>query len=145
MTTGIMKLDKRKRDYPKAAEMYAAGLSISEVARFYGRTRQAMWEWMKARNIPMRPNIRHGKENHFFRGGKRSSDLAQNILESAIKKGIVQRQTYCEQCGDRGKFKDGRTAIQAHHPDYNDPLQVMWLCQKCHHAWHKKFKAIERR
>jgi hypothetical protein len=140
-----MKLDKRKRDYPKAAEMYAAGLSISEVAGFYGRTRQAMWQWLRARGVPMRPRERFGQENRFHRGGRTADDYAQNVLEAAIKKGLVQRQTCCEQCGSRGRFRDGRTAIQAHHPDYNDPLLVMWLCQKCHHEWHKNFKATERR
>jgi len=138
-------MDRRRKNYPKAEAMYKAGLSVAEIASFYGNTRQAMWEWMKNHGVQMRSNLRYGKENHFHRGGKTANDKAQNVLEKAIKKGIVTRMQYCEHCGVRGNFQDGRTAIQAHHPDYNDPLQVMWLCQKCHHKWHKTFKAIERR
>lgn len=30
-----------------------------------------------------------------------------------------------------------------HHPDYNRPLDIMWLCYPCHALWHKKYKAIQ--
>jgi hypothetical protein len=134
-----------KEKYADARAMYESGLSIQDVADFYGRTRQGMWDILLRRGTKMRPQLRFGKKNHFHRGGIRASDRAQNILEKAIERGIVQRKTHCETCGKSPVFKDGRTGIQAHHSDYNKPLDVMWLCQKCHHAWHKKHKAIERR
>ena len=49
----------------------------------------------------------------------------------------------CEHCEASYRFKGGRRAIQAHHPDYNKPLDVVWLCQKCHHEWHKDNRAIQ--
>lgn len=140
-----MKSDKRKRDYPEAINLYAAGLSLQDIAAFYGRSRQAMWGWMSRRAVKLRPQLRFGKDNHFYRGGETASDRAQNLLEEAVEKGIVTRSSVCETCGSRGTFKDGRTAIQAHHSDYNKPLEVQWLCQRCHHLWHKRYKAIERR
>ena len=66
------------------------------------------------------------------------------ILEQAIEDGIIARKSECEQCGANGTFKDGRTEVQAHHGDYNKPLDVTWLCQKCHHEWHIHNKAVER-
>jgi hypothetical protein len=140
-----MKSDKRRRNYPEAENLYKKGFSVEDIGIYYGRTRQAMWQWMKARNIKMRPREKFGVGNHFYRGGPKASDRAQNLLEKALMRGIVHKNANCEICGCRGMFRDGRSAIQAHHADYNKPLEVMWLCQKCHHAWHKKYKPIERR
>ena len=126
--------------YQEAPAMYEQGMSIADVAEFYGITRQAMHDILKRRGVECRSNLRHGKDNHFYRGTK-ASDKAQNLLEKAMEKGVVQRQTHCQECGSTGEFKDGRTMIQAHHTDYSKPLEVMWLCQKCHHQWHKTNKA----
>jgi transposase-like protein len=129
-----------KKQYSETLKMYAAGLSIQAIADFYGVTRQAMWKIMQRRGCEFRPKIQPGEANRFHRGTK-ASDRAQNLLETAIQQGIVQRKTHCENCSDTGTFKDGRTKIQAHHADYGKPLEVAWLCQKCHHEWHMKNKA----
>jgi len=47
------------------------------------------------------------------------------ILYRAVKRGEIQKQC-CEICGSAN--------VQAHHPDYSKPMDVMWLCPK-HHAW----------
>lgn len=131
-----------RKDYDAAVEMYDLGLSVEEIANYYSVTRQSMWKCLQRRGVNFRDGKRYGTENHFYRGTK-ADDHAQNILEKAIDKGIVKRQYTCQICGCSGKFADGRTAIQAHHCDYNKPLDVMWLCQKCHHEWHKHNKAKE--
>ena len=120
--------------------MYVKGLSIQQVADYFSVSRQAMWDLLR-RRTKLRSNRKYGKDNDFYRGGRQSNDRAQNLLEKAIERGVVTRRALCEICGSTGTFKDGRTAIQAHHPDYNKPLEVMWLCQKCHHDWHRKNKA----
>ena len=134
-----------RKDYDEAVSMYNRGLSIQNIADYYDITRQAMWAILKRRNCKFRPNLRFGNENHFYRGGSTASDKAQNILEEAIEKKIVIRKVVCEICGDTPTFSDGRTGIQAHHPDYNKPLDVIWLCQKCHHEWHINNRAIQRK
>lgn len=37
----------------------------------------------------------------------------------------------------------GSSKVQAHHCDYRKPLDVMWLCNTHHGAWHRLFIAAE--
>lgn len=126
----------------EAVRAYEGGESCGVIAGRYGVTRQAMWERLK-KFTEMRPQERLGADNDFYRGGSTASDRAQNLLEKAIERGEIQRSESCETCGGSPIFKDGRTGIQAHHPDYNRPYDVMWLCQPCHHAWHREHRAVE--
>jgi transposase-like protein len=128
------------RDYTVALEMYRSGLSVGECAAFYQITRQAMWMILKRRGCEFRPQLRRGADNHFHRGTS-DDDRAQNLVEIAVRRGILTPSS-CESCGANGHFKDGRREVQGHHDDYNKPLDVRWLCQKCHHAWHKSHKAV---
>ena len=129
--------NKRNPKYDCAAELYGKGLSIADCADYYGITRQAMHKILQRRGVEFRDNRKYGEDNHFYRGGKTAKKRAQNIVWKAIKKGILQPMA-CEACGASGTMKDGRNLIQAHHADYNKPLDVNWLCQKCHHELHKK-------
>lgn len=125
----------------EATHLYDAGMSIGDVAGFYGVSRQGMWDLLRRRTT-MRPQLRHGADNHFYRGTT-DDDHAQNIVEKAIEKGVLVPRP-CEVCGENGLMRDGRRKVQAHHDDYNKPLSVRWLCQKHHHEWHKNHKAIRK-
>ena len=117
-------------------------MSIAPIAEYFGVTRQAMWDLLR-RRITMREQKRYGADNHFWRGGARADSRAHDITEKAIARGVLIRPERCEACGTAGEsFADGRAPIQAHHPDYNRPLDVMWLCQRCHHEWHTTNTAI---
>ena len=56
---------------------------------------------------------------------------AHSILNRAVKSGKVIRPNYCEDC-----FGDGK--IEGHHEDYSKPLEVRWLCKRCHVSINKK-------
>jgi hypothetical protein len=45
----------------------------------------------------------------------------------------LNRPDACEQCGRVGK-------VDAHHPDYARPLEVMWLCRRCHFRLHARLR-----
>lgn len=123
--------------YDKAIELYEHGFSCEEIAEYYQVSRQTIHKALKLRNVQMRPNLRYGEENHFYRGTE-ANDQAQNALETAIKNGSIQRVNECQECGASGVMIDGRNIVQAHHDDYEKPLEVRWLCQKCHFSWHTK-------
>ena len=128
----------------EAMRLYSDGFSLAVLAEKYGKTRQAMWDLLR-RRMDMRPQLRFGKENHFYRGGRKSKGYAENVLEKALLRGEVKRASKCETCSVAERMVKGRSTIQAHHPDYNKPLDVMWLCVKCHFSWHKNNKPIPRR
>jgi len=119
-----------------AVVLYDNGLSLGDLATCYGVTRQSMHDLLK-RRTKMRPQKRYGADNHFYRGGAKAVDRAQNITERAIISGVLKPQP-CEVCGANGTMSDGRREVQAHHDDYEKPLQVRWLCQKHHHEHHKQ-------
>jgi hypothetical protein len=122
-----------------AKSMYEGGMSIAQVAERFGVSRQSMHGTLRRLGTNFRSRLRYGERNHFYRGGAKARDSAQNKLEKAVLRGRLTRPTTCERCGQEPPpFKDGRTAIQAHHHDYSKPLDVTWLCQPCHHAVHSE-------
>lgn len=56
---------------------------------------------------------------------KRSARVA---VGNAIRDGFLIKKP-CFSCGSS-------INVQAHHEDYNKPLDVVWLCVKCHRAEH---------
>lgn len=129
-------------DMLNARRLYEAGMSVADIAQCFGVSRQAMWERLK-KDCHMRTRERYGEKNHFFRGGPLADKRVHDITEKAIAAGVLIQQP-CEVCGAFGVMADGRCEVQAHHDDYNKPLQVRWLCQKHHHEWHKNNKPIRR-
>jgi hypothetical protein len=53
---------------------------------------------------------------------------AHGCLQSALRRGLVERQP-CAVCGDE--------KVDGHHPDYDRPMCVIWLCRKHHKATHR--------
>lgn len=124
----------------ESIKLYQSGLSLELVGNYYNVSRQSMWDLLR-RRIELRSPRRHGESNNFFTGTK-ASDKSQNILEYALRKGILEKPEHCSNCGNAYTFQNGRNAIQGHHYDYNKPLDVIWLCQKCHYQWHRENKSI---
>lgn len=125
--------------------MYEDGHSLEEIAEQRGVSRQAVWEMLIRTGVELRPQERLGEDNHFYRGGARGSDWAHNKVEKAIERGELVRPDLCSDCAGEGpEYSDGRARIQAHHDDYNKPLEVRWLCKACHHRWHEENEAIAR-
>lgn len=58
---------------------------------------------------------------------------ATTMVSNAIKAGKMERKP-CEVCGAE--------KVEAHHPDYTKPLEVMWLCKPHHTEWHRHNKPI---
>lgn len=60
---------------------------------------------------------------------------AYRKVRAAIVSGLLIRPKTCNRCGiEPPPCSDGRSRIQAHHHDYSKPLDVEWICSKCHRA-----------
>jgi len=59
--------------------------------------------------------------------------LAHSSVARAIRRGELVRQPCCR-CGEQKSV--------AHHEDYDKPLEVVWLCQRCHKQRHKELKQL---
>lgn len=56
---------------------------------------------------------------------------AHSKVNYALRKGILIKSP-CVKCGNEN--------VQAHHSDYSQPLNVTWLCAKCHGLEHREEK-----
>lgn len=57
---------------------------------------------------------------------------SRSALNGAVRRGLIKRPLECSRCGT----SDGRR--EGHHPDYNRPLDVQWLCPPCHNIVHPR-------
>ena len=61
--------------------------------------------------------------------------MVKNVVryqtQKAIKKGIIKVPIICDECGEDEK-------LDCHHNDYNDPLDVSFLCTPCHYKKHRR-------
>ena len=67
------------------------------------------------------------RKNAEWKARNRAKYLAHKRVEYAVKVGKLQRKP-CDVCG--------ASRSQAHHDDYEKPLEVMWLCPKHHKERH---------
>lgn len=68
----------------------------------------------------------HARAVNEWKAKNRVRRAAQVILGNAVKYGKVSKQP-CWVCGGKA---------EAHHPDYDRPLDVVWLCPEHHKKAH---------
>lgn len=77
----------------------------------------------------------HGKAKRLAKSARpelrRAQEQAHQAVRRAIRLGQIKRRP-CEDCGD--------PKTEAHHPDYAQPLKVVWLCRTHHRRRHIALK-----
>jgi len=80
------------------------------------------------------PNWRGGISDEHYRYQKRMEEkypekvAAREKVYDAVRDGRLERQP-CEECGSTED-------VEAHHPDYSNPYDVVWLCREHHRQRH---------
>lgn len=62
---------------------------------------------------------------------KERAKAEPNKMWARNKARKLKRPDTCERCGCT-------CFVEAHHDDYARPLDVTWLCRKCHLKWHEE-------
>ena len=82
-------------------------------------------EWQKKNPEKLKKYMR----NYYTKNNEEyERHLVRGKVYRALKKGVIVKSP-CENCGAEN--------AEAHHCDYNKPLEITWLCRKCHNDWHK--------
>ena len=89
-----------------------------------------------------RISTKEGRDREWKRSKKRRDNnkikrAAHILTNNAIKSGKLISSP-CERCGSTKK-------IHAHHEDYLKPLEVTWLCPKCHGIRHREINEERRK
>lgn len=80
---------------------------------------------------------------HAVAGPSQHDPSAKSAVQYALKMGRMSRPEACEECGcTPPPTSGGRNGLEGHHDDYNKPLEVRWLCRKCHVRWHRGSRAV---
>lgn len=66
------------------------------------------------------------REANERRAHRQNANYARLELRKAVGRGEIEKPSACSRCGRSDLRIDG------HHPDYNQPLLVEWLCTSCH-------------
>jgi len=96
------------------------GVSISTVNRWENAVCRPEGLSLVALNSELDKMVRH-------------KGRVSNQVMAAIKKGTLIKKDNCENCNSTKN-------VIAHHNDYSKPLDVIWLCDKCHIALHKSLR-----
>ncbi len=78
---------------------------------------------------------RHTAANKAYRQRNKKKLAAHNAIAKAIlRKGLIPDPCFVCGCED----------VEGHHPDYDHPLQVVWLCEPHHTEAHALSKECDR-
>jgi hypothetical protein len=78
---------------------------------------------------------RHRNNQKRYLERNRHKGLAHQMIGSAVRKGAIFVPLWCQRCGCVNH-------LEAHHNDYNKPLEVEWLCTTCHGLAHRSYREV---
>jgi len=108
-----------------------------EVVKEYDRNRPNAKERSKKNADRIRNNLekynKHKEDLRNWNKRNRNKRNAHLKVKRAIIKGIIKKPNNCQKCGRK-------LELQAHHSDYEKPLDVIFLCIKCHNDEHKRIR-----
>ena len=109
---------------------YLNGETMVSLAQRFKRTHPAILNQLRRNGVATRPRS-------YFRSRAIVDNRAVQQTNNDLRAGRIVKPSECSEC-------HAVKRVVAHHDDYNKPKQIRWLCDKCHHAWHRNNDAIAR-
>jgi hypothetical protein len=106
-------------------------VSKIEEIRAYDRMRGSLPHRLEANRLRQKTEqgkLIHLQANERYKEKYKNRHAARHIVGNALRDGKIFKQP-CFVCGD--------PKTEGHHPDYDRPLEVVWLCMKHHKEAHK--------
>lgn len=100
--------------------------------KYYIKNKEKLCEYTKKYRLADPERAKRIAEKVYANSDKRKVK-ARAILNCKIRYGKIIKPENCEVCKEKQK-------LQAHHDDYDKPLEVKWLCRRCHDLLHRKLK-----
>jgi hypothetical protein len=132
--TGMSKNEKNKiymrkwrKENPEEAKEAAEKYKAWRLAN-PDRRKQSRDKWNESHPALVRVYAR--KANKKWSKANLDKRNANLLVHRAIEKGLLIKGTKCQRCGM------DNCVICAHHQDYSKPLDVDWVCHKCHSIIH---------
>jgi hypothetical protein len=122
--------DKKAKDGLKSQCKKCHCIS-SVLSRDPDKHREYNKNWMRRSKYATREEV---KERELSRSRVRNLSFehrARKLANNAVALGFLVRPDQCSECHGFGM------GIHAHHEDYTQPLNVIWLCTECHGKRHR--------
>lgn len=87
--------------------------------------REYMKRWHQEHDKEAREEREAYKRRLLETNPKRRAQAAYLAVKAALKTGELTKPKKCSACGSSAP-------LHGHHEDYDKPLEVEWLCAKCH-------------
>lgn len=124
--------EKRAYDAQRPKRPYKAETGRVRVAKWREKNRE------RFRAYTIQDYADHRAARHAAKTASRKrypeKEKARTTLNAAVQRGLIVKPDNCTRCDQPAS---GRR-MQAHHPDYLQPLAVTWLCSLCHGKLHRK-------
>ena len=132
----------KRQQTEEMAQLYAGGASLAQIAKDYGVTRQTVWDRFRRAGVEMRPSLRFGEKNHFYRGGGRKRTERGYIKVYVAGRWLFEHRVVMEKMLGRPLAKTEDVHHRNGQKDDNSPENLEIITHASHLSHHKTGRII---
>lgn len=98
--------------------------------KYYAKFLESHREYVKQYRRKYSKRLIRKQALKLYRLKNKDKTTSHYLANQALKHGIIKRKNECEKCNKK-------TRLEMHHQDYKKPLEVIFLCCRCHYHAHR--------